>query len=82
MHINPTPTTEEEAISLCIHLSAKFKFQVIFIQKADFEDQMGTEGWTDASYEYALEQAVEEVADQVGHAMDNAIETTNEENIG
>jgi hypothetical protein len=74
-----TPTTEDEAINLCIELSAKFKFQVIFIQKDDFGNQDDVKGWTQEKFEYAMELATEEVADQVGSAILNAIETTNDE---
>jgi len=73
------PTTEDEAINLCIELSAKFKFQVIFIQKDDFGNQDDVKKWTEDKFEYAMELATEEVADQVGNAILNAIETTNSE---
>lgn len=74
----PNPQNEEEAINLCVELSGRFKFWCVFIQKSDFQDHEGTENWTEEHYENATELAGEEVADQVGYALQNSIETINE----
>lgn len=71
------PSTEDEAIEICIQLAEAFRFKFVLIQKSDFEDMMGTEEWTEEDYKNAVEIATDEVGEGAGFAIQNAIEEIN-----
>jgi len=58
-------------------IGKKFGLQIVIISPNDFEDMMGTEGWTKEQTDRAVEMVTDEVSDQVGFALDNAIESIN-----
>lgn len=67
------PKTAYEAETLIHEIAKEFKMEAIVITPADFEDKMGTEGWTDEKMNKAVNMATDEVAEHVGFAIDNAI---------
>jgi hypothetical protein len=71
------PQTADEAMDAIFTIGKKFGLQIVIISPNDFEDMMGTEGWTKEQTDRAVEMATDEVSDQVGFALDNAIESIN-----
>lgn len=71
------PQTIDDAMEIIHALGQQFGFQSISVAREDFEDMMNTEGWTKEQIDMAVELAIEEVGDQVGYALDNAIESVN-----
>lgn len=78
MTTTPTPTTEEQAVELCIKLAEKFRFQFIIFQKSDFEDLIGTEDWTEEDYHKAVELATEDLANNAGDSIQHIVNEINE----
>jgi hypothetical protein len=76
--MNIEPKTENEAIELCLQLSAKFGFQVVFLQEHDLHGLIGTENWGKKDYENALELATEYVSDLVGEQISEAVDSIND----
>lgn len=68
------PKTALEAEMLIQAISDKFGMKTIILSKTDFDDMMGTEGWTDEKMDEALEIAADNLGNQVGYAIDGAIE--------
>lgn len=77
MKIKKQPKTAHEAQDLIHEIAKKFDMTAIVIGHADFDDMMGTEGWTKEQTDKAVEIATDEVAEHVGFALDNAIHEIN-----
>ena len=77
MKIKKQPKTEAEATRLIYDIADSFGLQLVIISPNDFEDMMGTEGWSNKRNCKAAYHAINEVGELVGDAIDNAIKTVN-----